>query len=188
MRSFCFAATINCPFRISHTSAVAGCELVANVEAVKTIANEFANSGVGVLLLEIGGLKDEAGTQALYEIESFGALRTIDQEFIRRRIFGGSSHVWSARCAPFDPVDFEKRSWVPYSGWPVTDLEIDPFVRRASTYLGLGQYGYDEGLWEEFKVLPPSRSLNPAFFGRCSGNSAEARATPNNRSISVVII
>ena len=105
--------------------------IVGTGPAGSSIANEFANSGVRVLVLESGGFDDEPDTQALYEIESTGDVRTIDQKFIRRRIFGGSSHVWSGRCAPFDAIDFENRFWVPYSGWPLTDLEIDPFVRRA---------------------------------------------------------
>jgi choline dehydrogenase-like flavoprotein len=138
--------------------------IVGTGPAGLSIANEFADSGIRVLVLESGGFDDEPDTQALYEIESTGDVRTIDQEFIRRRIFGGSSHVWSGRCAPFDPIDFENRSWVPYSGWPLTDLEIDPFIRRASVYLGLGNYEYNESLWDRFKVLPQHASLDATIF------------------------
>jgi choline dehydrogenase-like flavoprotein len=138
--------------------------IVGTGPAGLSIACEFADAGIRVLLLESGGFEDEAETQALYEIESTGAPRAMDQDFIRRRIFGGSSHVWTGRCAPFDPVDFERRSWVPYSGWPVTGPEIDPFLRRASAYLGLGPYEYDEGLWEKFGTTPPGPSLNATFF------------------------
>ena len=138
--------------------------IVGTGPAGLSIASEFADAGIRVLLLESGGLEDETNSQALYEIESTGAPRTIDQELIRRRIFGGSSHVWSGRCAPFDPIDFEKRSWISYSGWPVSRLEIDPFLRRASAYLGLGQYEYDESLWEKFKVVPPSPPLSASSF------------------------
>ena len=111
--------------------------IVGTGPAGVSIASEFADSGIRILLLESGGLEDEAATQALYEIESTGAPRTIGQEFIRRHIFGGSSHVWSGRCAPFDPLDFEKRSWSPYSGWPVKDSEIDPFLLRALGVFGV---------------------------------------------------
>src|SRR5689334_16500427 len=109
--------------------------IVGTGPAGLSIASEFASTGIRVLLVESGGFEDETKTQALYEIESTGAPRTINQELIRRRILGGSSHVWSGRCAPFDPLDFEERSWVPYSGWPVKSNEIDPFLRRAATYL-----------------------------------------------------
>jgi choline dehydrogenase-like flavoprotein/predicted dehydrogenase len=138
--------------------------IVGTGPAGLSIAGEFANAGVRVLLVESGGFEDETDTQALYEVESSGDPRTINQELIRRRILGGSSHVWSGRCAPFDPLDFEKRSWVPYSGWPVTGPEINPFLRRAAAYLGLGQYEYDESLWEKFKAPPPHPSLNAASF------------------------
>src|SRR5271154_3878975 len=77
-----------------------------------SIANELAGVNMRVLVLEGGGLEDEPESQALYEIESTGAPRVLDQEFLRRRILGGSSHVWTGRCAPFDPWDFELRSWI----------------------------------------------------------------------------
>jgi choline dehydrogenase-like flavoprotein len=143
--------------------------IVGTGPAGLTIASEFANADIRVLLVESGGFEDEADTQALYEVESTGDPRTLDQDFIRRRIFGGSSHVWSGRCAPFDPWDFEKRAWVPYSGWPISGSELKPYLQRASSYLGLASYDYDESLWERFKVYPPCppsdyKSFRPMFW------------------------
>ena len=112
--------------------------IVGTGPAGLSIASEFADAGIRVLLLESGGFEDETDTQALYEIESSGAPRTIDQHLIRRRIFGGSSHVWSGRCAPFDPLDFEKRPWVPYSGWPMTDSEIESISPPRLSLSGAG--------------------------------------------------
>lgn len=129
-----------------------------------SIANEFAGMDARVLLVESGGLWDEAETQSLYDVESTGDPRSLDQYLIRRRILGGSSYVWSGRCAPFDPIDFERRPWVPFSGWPITRKDVDPFLRRAASYLGLGPYEYDETLWERFKVAPPRPDLDKSTF------------------------
>ena len=46
----------------------------------------------------------------------------------RRRGPGGTAQSWNtplrhqiaARYIPLDPIDFEARSWIPHSGWPIT--------------------------------------------------------------------
>jgi choline dehydrogenase-like flavoprotein/predicted dehydrogenase len=134
-----------------------------------TIANELAGVGIRTLVLESGGLGDEPESQALYEIESTGAPRVLDQEILRRRILGGSSHVWTGRCAPFDPWDFERRSWIAGSGWPIGRDELEPYLERAAPYLGLAAGKYDESLWPRFRVNPPTpplagTALRPMFW------------------------
>ena len=95
-----------------------------------SIAAEFANTGHRVLLVESGGFEFEGPTQGLYDAEDSGIAR---QPMImqRLRMFGGSTNHWDGRCAPLDPIDFEQRDWIPYSGWPITRAELDPFYERA---------------------------------------------------------
>jgi choline dehydrogenase-like flavoprotein len=143
--------------------------IVGSGPAGLSIANEFVGSDIRVLLLEGGGMKDEPETQALYDIENTGAQRLIDQSNLRRRILGGTSHIWTGRCAPFEDIDFQPRPWIPWSGWPVTLRDFAPYFERAGTYLGLGPNRYDESLWQSFGVDPPqppltSPSLRPAFW------------------------
>src|ERR1700716_3635319 len=73
-----------------------------------SIASELEGQNIRVLLLESGGFDEEPDTQSLYDIEST-APRKIDQKEIRCRVLGGSSHIWTGRCAPFDALDLEKR-------------------------------------------------------------------------------
>jgi choline dehydrogenase-like flavoprotein len=127
-----------------------------------SIANEFVGTSTRVLILESGGLADEPDTQALYEIESTGAPRIINQDMLRTRVLGGSSHVWAGRCTPFDASDFERRSWIPFSGWPLTLTELEPYLARAAPYLGVAPVPYDETLWRRFRVDPPQPSLDYA--------------------------
>jgi choline dehydrogenase-like flavoprotein len=134
-----------------------------------SIANEFSGAGTRVMVLESGGIRDESETQSLYDIESTGAPRVLNQELIRTRILGGSSHVWTGRCAPFDELDFDSRSWIPYSGWPLTRADLEPYFQRAAPYLGLAPARYDETLWEQFQVDPPrppldAPALKPMFW------------------------
>ncbi len=38
---------------------------------------------------------------------------------------------------PLNSIDFEERSWVPYSGWPFDIETLDPYYDRASAYFQL---------------------------------------------------
>ena len=44
---------------------------------------------------------------------------------------------------PLDDIDFEERSWVPYSGWPFTREQLNAEYARAHAVWNLGEYGYD---------------------------------------------
>lgn len=138
--------------------------IVGSGPAGLSIAKEFEGSNIEVLVLESGGLDKEADTQSLYDIENTGAPIPLDQESSRLRIYGGTSHVWTGRCAPFDDIDFEQRSWVAYSGWPITRPEIDSHLERAGVYLGLGPHCYDENLWPKLKVPQPKPPLDEQFL------------------------
>ncbi len=125
-----------------------------------SIAKEFANTKTEVWVIESGGLSDEPDTQSLYEIESVGAPRVMNQDVIRYRILGGTSHIWTGRCAPFDKIDFQQRSWIPYSGWPITLDSLENYLQRAGENLRIGPNCYDERLWEQFKVQCPTPLLD----------------------------
>jgi choline dehydrogenase-like flavoprotein len=61
----------------------------------------------------------------------------------RRRVFGGGSSVWGGRCVPFDPIDFEPRSWVPNSGWPISYHQLVPYYRTALQFCEAGENNFD---------------------------------------------
>jgi len=99
-----------------------------------TMAREFLNSNVSVCLLESGTFQIDHPTQMLYHGKHEGDL--IDDEIwylvdSRVRYFGGSTNHWSGKCRPLDEIDFDKRSWVSYSGWPITRKELDSYYQRA---------------------------------------------------------
>ncbi len=37
------------------------------------------------------------------------------------------TQAWAGKAAPLDPIDYRERSWVPYSGWPLTADELSPY-------------------------------------------------------------
>ena len=60
-----------------------------------------------------------------------------DLESARLRFFGGTTAIWGGRCAHLDPVDFDRRDWVPHSGWPFGADELDRWYAEARAMLGL---------------------------------------------------
>jgi choline dehydrogenase-like flavoprotein len=107
-----------------------------------TLALELADSGLGVLLLESGGLKAERDTQRLYEGAVADERLHSPPHRFRQRRFGGSTTVWGGRCVPFDPIDFEARDYIPYSGWPIGLEAIQPFYPRAHQLCEAGAFEY----------------------------------------------
>jgi choline dehydrogenase-like flavoprotein len=78
-----------------------------------------------------------------------------DLDQTRLRFFGGTTNIWGGRCALLDPIDFERRSWVPHSGWPIGRAELDPYYRAAHAALELGEFNYEQDIWRTLGVSAP---------------------------------
>ena len=107
------------------------------------VAHELSRQGGDVALVEGGGLRHAAAAQELYRGEVLDSERHGALDEYRQRRFGGTTTVWGGRCAPFDEIDFEARPYVPFSGWPISRQDLDPFYRRAHEYCQLGDYSYN---------------------------------------------
>ncbi|HEY4342352.1 MAG TPA: GMC family oxidoreductase [Steroidobacteraceae bacterium] len=119
-----------------------------------TLALELADSGLDVLLLESGGLQAEDSTQRLYEGEVVDERLHSPPDRYRQRRFGGSTTIWGGRSAPFDPIDFEARDYIPHSGWPIDLATLGPYYIRANQVCELGAFRYRAS--EAFaRPLPP---------------------------------
>jgi choline dehydrogenase-like flavoprotein len=112
-----------------------------------TLAREFVHSTLRVILLESGGTEPEQATQDLYSGSNIG--RPYDNFPVSRlRYFGGTTNHWGGVwCDMPNPLDFEMREGVPYSGWPFSLSYLEPWYRRAQTVLKLGPYGYALSDW-----------------------------------------
>ena len=123
--------------------------IIGSGPAGAAIARELGQSPLQAILLESGAMERQPLVDELNEIESVGWLRELDQWLLRNRMIGGSSHTWAGRCAPFDPIDFEEREWVPFSGWPFDLDHLRPYLSRTVGYVGLGVGAdyTDDRLW-----------------------------------------
>jgi len=111
-----------------------------------SLALEFLNTSNKVILLEGGGFEYESQMQDLYKGKTTGQ-RYFPLESARLHYFGGTTGHWAGFCSPLDPIDFEKRDWVPLSGWPIKRTDLDPYYARAHKNLDLGPYEYQDSYW-----------------------------------------
>jgi choline dehydrogenase-like flavoprotein len=107
-----------------------------------SMALALANTSLRVVLLESGGMSFEAKTQALYEGSKTGA-PYLTLEASRLRFLGGSSNHWGGWCRPLDAIDFERRDWLAYSGWPITKKDVDRYFGKAHALCEAGTLLYD---------------------------------------------
>lgn len=144
------------------------CIIGAGVAGI-TIAREFINKNVDVVLLESGGFESTEETRGLLDGKNVG-LR-YDFENSRGRGFGGTSLMWDAdlgegkigvRLRELDAIDFEQRDWVPNSGWPFGKNHLNPYYEKAHKVFQLGPYTSDPEDWEDPVSTPklPFRSNN----------------------------
>lgn len=129
-----------------------------------SIAHAFKTSPFRVCILESGGIEPNKVCEALNEIVSVGHKRA-DPQLVRRRCVGGTSTIWTGRCGMFDAIDYQARNWLKLSGWPIDGTDLESYVSRAGSLLGLPnlsephalrdlKQSFDRKLWDE-RLLSP---------------------------------
>jgi choline dehydrogenase-like flavoprotein len=138
------------------------CIIGAGVAGI-TFAREFIGKQFKVCVLESGGLEGDAETQNLCAGTNVGH-PYYPLDTARARLFGGSSQRWrvelgdgrqGARLRPFSEIDFEKRDWVPYSGWPFGRAHLVPYYERAQSVCKAGPFAYDAESWQQWDSERP---------------------------------
>lgn len=125
-----------------------------------SLAQKFYEQGKSFLIIEAGGFNGNSDNVTYENVgRDFGVRTTTTIQI------GGTSNLWHGVLAPLDKVDFEKRDWIPYSGWPITLEDLSPFYQQAAKILGIEHFSYFEQdfLPNEFKSqlsdLPFNREL-----------------------------
>jgi choline dehydrogenase-like flavoprotein len=145
--------------------------------AGQTLAMSLARNGIDVLLCESGKRDFDPETQKLARGQNSGETY-YDLDTARLRLFGGTAAIWGGRCAELDPIDFEKRDYVPHSGWPISKSDLDPFYDQAFASLGLKRPGGGR-LWDELKKEKPpfdSKKLEAGLW--CFDENGERFTNP----------
>lgn len=128
-----------------------------------SIAIDWLNSGKSVVVLEAGGFEFDAATQALNNGSNIGQ-RYFSLPATRLRFFGGTTMHWGGYCTPLDPIDFEARSYVPNSGWPISYEEFASFLPDACKMVEIDDQGWDLDAYIADKENYPSLPLNPRVY------------------------
>ncbi|MBW4560885.1 MAG: FAD-dependent oxidoreductase [Mojavia pulchra JT2-VF2] len=121
------------------TTFVSDVAVVGAGPAGIVLALELAKAGYNVALLESGRFCFSEAIQNLGEASYFDPKFHQSMSECTRRQVGGTSVIWGGRCVPYDPVDFDKRSYIPHSSWPVTYEEIQTYFARACNYFLCGK-------------------------------------------------
>jgi len=119
------------------------------------LARALRGAGLAVLLTESGGETESETARSLHRVEEAGHAFPGAVEGRARRL-GGATTLWAGQSLPLDPVDFERRDWVPYSGWPIGPDTLAPYWARAERLLRLDGMRYDAAAWRHLGAEPPA--------------------------------
>ena len=105
-----------------------------------SIAWKLRESGLKITVLESGGTDkapnapDDAASALNAGLSNFD-----DYPFqsSRARGVGGTTALWTGACVPLNSEDFEKRDWVPNSGWPIRYEDLAPYYTDAAPLFDL---------------------------------------------------
>ena len=131
-----------------------------------TIAMDLRGSGLSVVLLESGGVERDEATQALSEGRMTG-IDTWDLRRMRIRSLGGTTGHWNGWCRPLMPQDFERRDYIPDSGWPLKYSDLVRWFRKACQTLEIGEFEWDANERSERTskpLLPVSSNIEQRYY------------------------
>ncbi len=128
--------------------------IVGSGAAGITMAREFIGTSYSVVVLEGGGRSFEAASQDPYRSEVVGLEHSVHEG--RVRVVGGTTTLWAGQILPLLDVDFRKRDWVPYSGWPFNRSTLEPFYRRAEDVAEVPHVTNDLETWPKLNAPPPA--------------------------------
>lgn len=154
------------PGELASERLVADLCIVGAGAAGITLARRLASPSRRILLLEAGGSDYEPAIAALGAGESVG-FPYYDLEDSRLRFFGGTTAVWGGRCAELDALDFERREWVPHSGWPFEKDALAEYYRAARAIVQVPPGVLDARLWRAAGLAPSALEgdlLEAAFW------------------------
>jgi choline dehydrogenase-like flavoprotein len=128
--------------------------IVGSGPAGVALATELLNAGISVSIIESGGLdKDASDLGQPAKTSVFPDHRGI----WTNRQFGGNGNLWHVnaglgpnhlRLLRMTAADFEVRSGIDDSGWPLSLSDLAPYYDRAQSWFDLAPRSYSPADWE----------------------------------------
>ena len=131
-------------FRTTDAATVIRCDIciIGGGAAGITLAQALIDSGIQVCLLESGGFEQSPDIQSLSDGKVAG-LQNASPMACRLRYFGGTTNHWEGWCAPLHDIDFEPRSWIPNSGWPIRKGDLASYYKQAQEICQIGPFDFE---------------------------------------------
>jgi choline dehydrogenase-like flavoprotein len=126
---------IDCAFEAPE-AVTADVAIVGSGAAGQAAARRLLARGHSVVLIESGGFDHDDASADLNRGDVIGQPYH-PLEHSRLRFFGGTTAIWGGRVAEYDAIDFERRNWVPHSGWPIGPNDIRSHLADARSMLGV---------------------------------------------------
>ena len=89
-----------------------------------------------VLILEAGGYEVSENSQNVYKGINIGR-EYFNLNTTRLRYFGGTSNHWSGWCRPLDSYDFSPKPYAEFTGWPIKQNDLKPYLEEAKSILDI---------------------------------------------------
>lgn len=116
------------------------------------LARKLAVAGLNVALLEAGGADFSEESQVFYEGDIVGH-DYFDLDTARLRFLGGTSNHWGGWCRPLDAIDFQKKDYVEWSGWPLERRNLEPHLEEAASILDVDPVFVDVRTADNLKMI-----------------------------------
>lgn len=104
------------------------------------MAWRLREAGLKIAMLESGGTQTAPNApDESADALNAGISNLSDYPFqsSRARGIGGTTALWTGACVPLNAEDFEKRDWVPYSGWPIRYNDLATYYKDAAPLFDL---------------------------------------------------
>jgi choline dehydrogenase-like flavoprotein len=118
------------------------------------LAVAFTRKNKKVLVIETGHFYEDDKKQKLNNVQQTGK-DVQNAEWGRKRAIGGTTIAWGGQSLPFTKVDFEKRDWVINSGWPISLEELEPYYKRANSFMGIDTLNYSSDIFPHIFYKDP---------------------------------
>lgn len=118
---------------------IIGCGAVGIFLALKLSRQNFS-----INVIESGDIEVTNDSQKLNKIFSNNDSMKNSGSHGRYRSVGGSTTRWGGQALIFNKIDFENRSWVKNSGWPIEYSELTKFYNEANEFMELDSFDYDD--------------------------------------------
>ena len=125
-------------------------------------ASQLAGRGCRVIVIESGN--SDLGGFAAETYTTVGRAHA-GIRLGRGRNLGGTTSLWGGQLVEFQRVDFDGRSWLPGSKWPVSYDEIAPYYRPTYQNLGMAARVLDDDLvWQSVSCKRPDLGADFEVF------------------------